>query len=620
MIQIKLSGEIHDFEKGLSVLLPELDCVLSQDGFPVEVQHGTHLKVTRQKDGAFIMYHRPVEFFRAFGMLIEHFSEENVLIEETASFDTNGIMFDCSRNAVLTVETLKYFFRKMALMGLNLGMMYTEDTYSIPTRPYFGYLRGRYTLDELRELDDYADSLGIELVPCIQTLSHLDRPLHWPAAEPLRDTEVTLLVGSDETYQFIEEMILAASKPYRTKRIHIGMDEAWDLGIGKYREKNGYHERFEIMAEHLKRVNDILKKHDMIPMMWSDMHFYNASDVYLNPNCQFTQEIIDSAPENISLVYWDYFSDQEDFYDGMLKLHELFAAETIFAGGIWTWTGAAIDYRKTLAATIPALSQCKKHGVKQVFATAWGDNGAESNLLTILYGLQLFAEIDYQGYYDESHTKKRFAFCVGADPNAFLDISLFNEIPGLRRVGQNVVNPHKPLLFEDPLMPLFEKDFEGLDILSHYRKLEEKFSVYQTENPDFALLFEFYTALARALVVKENWRSKAATAVRSKDYETAKSLPDLAEENINCLYQLKEAWRSLWFSTNKPFGFEVIDVRLGGIISRFESAKQRMQDFADRKIEDIPELSCEKLPYLKTEDGEIRYLSQWSKMITACNI
>ena len=55
----------------------------------------------------------------------------------------------------------------MALMGMNLGMMYTEDTYEVPGQPYFGYQRGRYTYEELHALDDYADMLGIEQM-CIR--------------------------------------------------------------------------------------------------------------------------------------------------------------------------------------------------------------------------------------------------------------------------------------------------------------------------------------------------------------------------------------------------------------------------------------------------------------------
>ena len=87
-------------------------------------------------------------------------------------------MFDVSRNAVLRPDALRGFLRRMALMGLDVGMMYTEDTYEVPGEPYFGYMRGRYSIEELRALDDYAAILGIELVPCIQTLGHLNRVLH----------------------------------------------------------------------------------------------------------------------------------------------------------------------------------------------------------------------------------------------------------------------------------------------------------------------------------------------------------------------------------------------------------------------------------------------------------
>ncbi len=42
-------------------------------------------------------------------------------------------------------------------------------------------------MEELRRLDDYADLLGIELMPCIQTLGHLGQVLHWPAMRKYAD-------------------------------------------------------------------------------------------------------------------------------------------------------------------------------------------------------------------------------------------------------------------------------------------------------------------------------------------------------------------------------------------------------------------------------------------------
>jgi len=40
-------------------------------------------------------------------------------------------------------------------------------------------------MEELKEIDDYAASLGVKLVPCIQTLAHLAQFLQWSHTAPL---------------------------------------------------------------------------------------------------------------------------------------------------------------------------------------------------------------------------------------------------------------------------------------------------------------------------------------------------------------------------------------------------------------------------------------------------
>ena len=84
-----------------------------------------------------------------------------------------GVMIDMSRNAVMSMEGLQRFLPLLKKMGYNTVMLYTEDTYEVKDEPFFGYMRGRYSAKELCELDQYAASLGIELIPCIQTLAHL---------------------------------------------------------------------------------------------------------------------------------------------------------------------------------------------------------------------------------------------------------------------------------------------------------------------------------------------------------------------------------------------------------------------------------------------------------------
>ena len=88
----------------------------------------------------------------------------------------------------------------------------------------------------------------------------------------LRDNADILLADNEDTYTLIERMIRSASEPVASKRIHIGIDEAHGIGLGRYREINGCKDQFEIMNRHLRRVAGITRKLRLEPMMWSDMY------------------------------------------------------------------------------------------------------------------------------------------------------------------------------------------------------------------------------------------------------------------------------------------------------------------------------------------------------------
>ena len=66
--------------------------------------------------------------------------------------DHLGVMLDCSRNGVLKPESVKRYIDILSRLGYNCLMLYTEDTYEVDNQPYFGYLRGRYSQEELKEI------------------------------------------------------------------------------------------------------------------------------------------------------------------------------------------------------------------------------------------------------------------------------------------------------------------------------------------------------------------------------------------------------------------------------------------------------------------------------------
>lgn len=139
-------------------------------------------------------------------------------------FNTFGVMIDCSRNAVMSVKEVKHFASLIAKMGYNTLMIYTEDTYEVKNEPLFGAKRGRYSLEEIREMDTFCKSIGIELVPCIQTLAHLSTLLRWSEYKDISDIDDILLIDDKRTYQLIENMFKSLRSAFSTNKIHIGMD------------------------------------------------------------------------------------------------------------------------------------------------------------------------------------------------------------------------------------------------------------------------------------------------------------------------------------------------------------------------------------------------------------
>lgn len=66
---------------------------------------------------------------------------------------------------------------------------------------------------------------------------------------------------------------------------------------------------------------------------------------------------------------------------------------------------------------------------------------------------------------------------------------------------------------------------------------------------------------------------------------------------IQKLHALYEAHRASWMEYNKPFGWEVHDIRYGGLITRFGTVKERISDYLNGKTEHIEELEFERIRF-----------------------
>ncbi len=364
---------------------------------------------------------------------------------------------DCSRNAVPTVEFAKKALRLYALMGYNALQLYTEDTYEIEGEPYFGYLRGRFSQEELRELDGYAGELGIELIPCIQVLAHLGSIFKFSCYQDVRDCHDILLCGEEKTYRLIEKMIATVSSCFTSRRINIGMDEAHMVGLGKYLDKNGYRNRFDILFEHLEKVCAIAEKHGMQPMMWSDMFFRlcNRGEYYLTSEQKATmpENILNNLPKNISLVYWDYYHFGADVYRNMLDAHRQFNREIWFAGAAQNWGSISPSNGRSIKMNATALPECSKAGVSHIIITTWGDDGGEAAYLSVLPTLAHAASLAW-GMTDMKDIRAFFLTLTGIRFDDFMAMDAVKLMCGV--LDNAEANPNKYLLYNDPLLGEFD--------------------------------------------------------------------------------------------------------------------------------------------------------------------
>ncbi|MFA5206062.1 MAG: beta-N-acetylhexosaminidase, partial [Lentisphaeria bacterium] len=273
-------------------------------------------EVSLAKDVATVSYASANMALRAVGSLLAGLIPKGGSVSEECPFSTFGIMLDCSRNAVMRPEHFKGWLEGLALLGYNMAMLYTEDTYELDGEPRFGFLRGAYRTDELRDIDAYAASLGIEMIPCIQTLGHLERILGKPEYREVRDTTSVLLVDEPKTYELIERMVSHWATVFRSRRIHIGMDETHDLGRGRFYDRHGDERHFDIFNRHLGRVVSICKAKGLSPIIWSDMYFSMGSKTmnYYDKDGVIPGDVVKSIPHEASLVYWDYYHADKAFY------------------------------------------------------------------------------------------------------------------------------------------------------------------------------------------------------------------------------------------------------------------------------------------------------------------
>lgn len=228
-------------------------------------------------------------------------------MEDYPHFLNRGYMLDVTRGKTPTLEGLKLLADRLAYFKGNLLMLYVEHTFQ-----YRGLMSevlsktDPLTAETILIFDAYCKSLGIELIPCMATVSHMYDILNTNSYQSLsevpRENGLPFTwyhrlryhmpdISNPESFALLCAMLDQYLPLFMSKRVNICCDEVFDLGKGRSRAKA---EKTGVLQLYLDFINQVIayirQKHHKQIMMWADvprMHpeqaaLYDKEAVYIN--------------------------------------------------------------------------------------------------------------------------------------------------------------------------------------------------------------------------------------------------------------------------------------------------------------------------------------------------
>jgi hexosaminidase len=330
---------------------------LGEEGYILKIEKKNIYIVANSTAGAFYGVQSLKQLLRGYP---EPSQLPVLTIHDWPSIEFRCVMDDISRGPVPTNEYLKQQVRRYAEMKINNMSFYIEHVVKTEKYPDLAPSNGGISIEEFRELSEYAADYHIELVGNFQSLGHFEKILSLPQFRHLGATERMIDPLNPASLDFLEdiysEMAPAFSSPYFTPNC----DEAWDLSRGALKGAAAKLGPARIYADHVIRIDSVLRKLGKRTIIWGDI-------VLEHP------EILEMLPDHMVMGAWDY-SPSESFAEFIDPLTEAGFDFTI-APGVLNSNRLIPDYRMTTTNIRNFINEGYEKGTLGVYFTVWDDGG-----------------------------------------------------------------------------------------------------------------------------------------------------------------------------------------------------------------------------------------------------
>jgi hypothetical protein len=278
-------------------------------------------------------------------------------------FAVRGVMLDIARDRVPTLETLFALVERLAGWKLNQLQLYTEHTFAYAGHEEVWRHADPYTADDMAAIDNHCRSHGIELVANQNTLGHFERWLRHDRYRPLaiapdgfewvfgvRRSPMTLDPAKPGSFALVSDILAQLAPVVRSRRIHIGLDEPWELAPERHPE----------WLDWLRRLVALPVMDGRAPLVWGDVLSADPA-------------LLAGVPEGVTVCEWGY----EDNHPFAERAEALASAGVPFwmSPGTSSWLSLSGRVENMLGNIANAATAGLAHGAAGILTTDWGDMG-----------------------------------------------------------------------------------------------------------------------------------------------------------------------------------------------------------------------------------------------------
>lgn len=517
-----------------------------------------------------------------------------------------NVILDVSANNVPTVDTLKNFIDTVAKFGYSAIYLNFADLFVMEGEPYFGYQRGRYTKEEINELDSFCKSVGVELRPMIQTLSQMYFVWKYSVYGNIMETKSVLLADEPKTYDFIEKMFATMREYISSNKIHIGMDDSYYVGRNRHLDLHGYEELSNVYLRHLNVVVEIAEKYGYECEFWSEplTEDYFKKELSTETKEYVRENISTKLPEKASLCARNYFETDESKISELIDKNLKLGDKVSYTSVVLKAYGFSPDNAYSMRMIESGINACKKAGVGKFNVLCPSFMGGEQSVFCALPTLYFASE----RFFGREHDKKEFNDVIGVDFDTFMLLDLPNKPH--QNVEYKEFNTKSFFYFyNDPLLGLLDKLLSENTGKSYGRVAKV---LKEADGGKYGYIFETASALCKVLSNKAELGKNIKELYDKKDKKGLKRLVDeVIPVIITDVNEFFDCMENSWNKENKSFGFETQVQRIGGLIERLKTVSDRINEYCFGEVSSIPELESDRIqPDIKTNINKVDTITE----------